>query len=261
MHPPYVRAKALALVEQGHNDCEVSRRLGVPRRTILDWRRPTYVPREPAIPRETCPRCWRAAKPMRFTPEDYAELLGFYLGDGWISDLARTQRLRIALDTKYPKIVASAKSLLTRCFPHNPVAIVPYHDGACVSVSIYCSHLGCLLPQHGPGKKHERPIKLEPWQHRIVEAEPWGFIRACIWTDGCAFINRTDVHRPEPYEYLSYHFSNKSEDIAGLLGSACELAGIHDYRLTFDRRRALWNLRINRRGSVGLMLEHVGLKE
>jgi hypothetical protein len=198
---------------------------------------------------------------MRFTRKDYAELLGFYLGDGWISDLSRTQRLRIALDTKYPKIVASAKDLLSRCFPHNPVSIVPYHDGACVYVSIYSSHLGCLLPQHGPGKKHERPIKLEPWQHSIIEAEPWTFIRACIWTDGCAFVNRTDIHRPEPYEYLSYQFSNKSEDIAGLLVGACELVGIHDYRLTFDRRRELWSVRINRRGSVALMLEHVGLKE
>jgi hypothetical protein len=31
MHPPHVRAAALALVEQGLNDCEISRRLGIPR--------------------------------------------------------------------------------------------------------------------------------------------------------------------------------------------------------------------------------------
>ncbi len=45
MHPLHVRAEALALIEQGLNDCEVSRRIGIPRRTILDWRRPTYIPR------------------------------------------------------------------------------------------------------------------------------------------------------------------------------------------------------------------------
>jgi hypothetical protein len=55
MHPPHVRAAALALIEQGLNDCEVSRRLGIPRRTILDWRRPTYVPRKPSSPQGDVP--------------------------------------------------------------------------------------------------------------------------------------------------------------------------------------------------------------
>jgi hypothetical protein len=31
MHPPEVRAQALALVEAGLNDCQISRRLGIPR--------------------------------------------------------------------------------------------------------------------------------------------------------------------------------------------------------------------------------------
>src|SRR5947208_379682 len=123
MHPPEARAEALTLVAAGLNDCEISRRTGIPRRTILDWRRPTYVSRR-ETPLETCPRCWRPAKPMRFTAEDYAELLGFYLGDGCISEHARTQRLRITLDAKYPGIIDSARSLVRRCFPHNPVDVV-----------------------------------------------------------------------------------------------------------------------------------------
>src|SRR5436190_11966629 len=100
MHPPHIRNEALALVEAGLNDCEISRRLGIPRRTILDWRRPSYVPRR-TFPLETCPRCWQAAKPMRFTPGDYTELLGLYLGDGCISEGPRAQRLRLHLDAKY----------------------------------------------------------------------------------------------------------------------------------------------------------------
>jgi len=79
IHPPHVKSEALALVAAGLNDCEISRRLGIPRRTVLDWRRPTYVSRR-EFARETCPRCWRAAKPMRFTAADYAELLAMYLG-------------------------------------------------------------------------------------------------------------------------------------------------------------------------------------
>jgi transposase-like protein len=40
VHPASVRKKALALVADGVNDCEISRRLAVPRTTVRDWRRP-----------------------------------------------------------------------------------------------------------------------------------------------------------------------------------------------------------------------------
>ena len=255
MHPPQVRAAALALVDQGVNDCEISRRLGIPRGTIRDWRRPTYVRRAVT---ERCPRCWRAAKPMRFTDNDYAELLATYLGDGCISMGARTARLRIALDTKYPWIIADTTALLSRCFPTNPVGKVIAHGGTMVFVSLYCSHLPCLLPQHGVGMKHQRPIALESWQQAIVDAAPWTFIRGCIRTDGCAFINRTNVHRPEPYEYLSYQFSNMSTDIVELFLAQCDRVGV--FTRVNRNDRGLWAVRINRRDSVALMQEHVGLK-
>jgi hypothetical protein len=251
MHPPNVRAEALALVDAGLNDCEISRRLGIPRRTILDWRRPTYVPRR-STPLELCPRCWRRAKPIGFTPEDYAELLGFYLGDGCISEVARTQRLRISLDSKYPGIIESARGLLERCFPDNPVDIIPFHDGACVNVSVYSSHLGCLFPQHGAGKKHERPIELEPWQSDLIERAPGAFLRGLIRSDGCVFINRTG-----PYEYMIYDFTNKSDDIIDLFVATCERVGVEYRRTQF---RGCWKVRINRRASVMRMLKHVGVK-
>ncbi len=196
---------------------------------------------------------------MRFTPEDYAELLGFYLGDGYISEGARTQRLRITLDAKYPQLVARARDLLARCFPNNRADVVRYKKGNCFAVSVYSSHLGCVLPQHGPGRKHNRAINLEPWQEAIVDAEPWAFVRACIWTDGCVFINRTDIHRAEPYKYLSYSFANKSGDIVDLFTQACDRVGV-DYRSTFTPRRGLWQVRINCRASVAKMAEHVPAK-
>jgi transposase-like protein len=257
MHPPEVKAAALELIAQGVNDCEISRRIGVPRGTIRDWRRPTYVPRN-GQPREseTCPRCWRAARPMRFTTNDYAELLATYLGDGSISAHPRTQRLRIALDQKYPQITGDVRSLLERCFPHNRIDEV--QAIGCVHVSLYSTHLSCVLPQHGAGKKHERAIALEQWQHEIVEAAPWPFVRGCIRTDGCAFINRTDVHRDKPYEYLSYEFCNMSKDIVDLFVEACDRVDVFT-RVNCDQE-GRWDVRINRRTSVALMLENVGLK-
>ena len=193
---------------------------------------------------------------MKFLPQDYAELFAMYLGDGSIALHPRTQRLRIVLDLKYPGIIEDTRALLERCFPRNRVDAV--QSIGCVHVSLYCSHLLCLFPQHGPGKKHERRIALEPWQEEIVEEEPWPFIRGCIRTDGCAFINRTDIHRDRPYEYLSYQFSNMSGDIVELFVRACSQVDVFT-RVNQDRR-GRWDVRINRRASVAAMLEHVGRK-
>jgi hypothetical protein len=249
MHPPEVKSEVLALVEAGLNDCEISRRLGIPRRTILDWRRPTYVRRTNT---ETCPRCWEPAKPIRFTPEHYTELLGLYLGDGCISEGARTTRLRIALDAKYERMNGEIRELLERCFPANPVCRQSVHRGSMIYLSVYSRHMPCLFPQDGEGPKHCRSLELEDWQSDLVERAPWGVIRGLIRSDGCAFINRTG-----PYEYLSYDFTNKSKDIVDLFTSTCDAVGVR-YRLT--QFRGCWKVRINRRTSVQRMLERVGVK-
>jgi hypothetical protein len=249
MHPPHVRAEALALVDQGFNDCEVARRTGIARSTVRDWRRPPYQ-RKSSPP--ICPRCWRGTKPIRFTEEDYAELLGLYLGDGYISEGLRTARLRIFLDAKYPGIIRETKALLERSLPRNPVGIVEAQAGAVSVVSVYSSHLRCLFPQDGTGKKHERRIRLEGWQQDALERAPWGFLRGCIRTDGCVFVNRTGRH-----EYLTYHFCNRSRDIIDLFTMSCSLVGV-EHRVTYWK--GSWNVRINRRKSVELMLAEVGMK-
>jgi hypothetical protein len=251
MHPPHIRAEALALVSASLNDCEISRRLGIPRRTILDWRRPTYVPRR-RIPLETCPRCWRAAKPIRFTSEDYTELFGLYLGDGCLSQGARTTRLRIALDARYFRMNDQIRELLERSFPANPIGVVSAHGGSMIYLSAYSSHLPCLFPQDAPGPKHERAIELEPWQSDLIKRAPWAFLRGLIRSDGCVFINRTG-----PYQYVSYDFTNKSDDIVDLFVATCERVGVQYRRTQF---RGCWKVRINRRASVLNMLKHVGVK-
>ena len=154
MHPPHVREAATELIRAGINDCEISRRLGIPRGTIRDWRRPTYVSQRTYVA-ETCWRCWKGSKPVRLEPEDHTELLGLYLGDGSISAHPRTDRLRIALDLRYPVIIEDTRRLLTRVFPENSVDVVTTGvTGNVANVSVYSQHLKCLFPQHGPGPKH-----------------------------------------------------------------------------------------------------------
>ena len=245
VYPPAVKQEALALVAAGENDCEVARSLAIPRTTVRDWRRRPAS----ATPADLCPRCWRRGSGITFTAEDYAELLGLYLGDGHITALARTDRLRISLDARYPGIAGDSEALLRRCFPSNRVGRLVADGGATVVLWVYSRHLSCLFPQHGPGKKHERRIVLEAWQQEIVEAAPWAFLRGCIRSDGCVFVNRTGR-----YEYLSYSFCNVSEDIRDLFIQVCEAVGIHC-------RASGRNVRVNRRACVQLLVEHVGTKQ
>ena len=245
MHSADLRNAALELTAQGVNDCEISRRLGVPRSTVRDWRRPAR-PRAREI--EHCWRCWRPTTPLRLAAADYAELLGLYLGDGHISRFARTERLRIYLDARYPTVVDQGRALLERCFPANRIGRVSQYEGSMVILGVYHAHLGCLFPQAGSGKKHERLIRLERWQTEIIESAPWRFLRGCIRSDGCVFVNRTGR-----YEYLSYEFSNLSREIVDLFIAACEQLGLRP-------RRYSRYVRLYRREDVAQLLAEVGTK-
>jgi hypothetical protein len=244
VHGEPIQTAARELIAAGVNDCEIARRLGVPRTTVRDWRAPRYV----SQPRDVCWRCWRLIRPVHFTPADYAELLGLYLGDGHITVLARTDRLRIFLDARHARIVRESEALLRRYFPCNRIGRLGRPRERMVVLHVYNGHLACLFPQHGPGKKHERPIVLEPWQQQLVTTAPWALLRGLIRSDGCAYINRTGK-----YEYLSYCFDNHSADIRRLFMDACEAVGV-------ECRTSRNSVRIYRRASVALMLEHVGLK-
>jgi hypothetical protein len=195
---------------------------------------------------------------VRFSVEDYALLLGLYLGDGCISRMGRTYRLRIHLDTKYPGIVEETEALLRRCFPHARVSTLVKDRGSCAVVGVYSNHLPCLFPQHGPGKKHERPIVLEDWQETIVAAAPWALLRGLIWSDGCCFVNRTGR-----YEYLSYEFANLSTEIVALFARACDMVGVaHRHYPPRIVRGSLrrGEVRINRREAVAAVFARVGRK-
>jgi hypothetical protein len=245
VHSLVTRQQALDLIASGKNDCVVARELGLPRTTIRDWRwGADQQPRGDA-----CPRCWRPSrKPIVVTPADYAELLGLYLGDGYIVRTGRSDRLRLFLDTRYDRILDEAEALLARCFPRHRVGRFTTAKGTTTILSVYCTHLRCLFPQHGAGRKHERDIVLEDWQTAIVAREPWTFLRGLIRSDGCVFINRTGR-----YEYLSYEFSNRSAQIRELFMDACD-------RVDVEYRPYRRYVRIYRRASVALMEEYVGLK-
>ncbi len=88
-------------------------------------------------------------------------------------------------------------------------------------------HWPCLLPQHGPGKKHNRRIALEPWQQALVDQATEEFVIGLIHSDGCRVVANDRGVRS-----IRYHFSNRSEDIIGLFTAALDNLGIHWTRST-----------------------------
>ena len=99
----------------------------------------------------------------------------------------------------------------------------------CHDIKSTSKHWTCLFPQHGPGRKHERRIELEPWQQTIVTSHAGNFLKGLFHSDGCRTINR--VHREwgngeRWYEYPRYFFDNLSTDILRLCGEALDRLGV-----------------------------------
>jgi hypothetical protein len=147
----------LSLVAMGKSDVDVARRTGVPRSTVRDWRVGRLPGRNGVGARaRTCPICQPGSEQLH-EPE-YAYLLGLYLGDGYVSKHPRTYCLRIFLDAIYPEIVRACHRALEVVRPANRAWIGRSKKCRCNVVMMYSNHWPCLLPQMGPGRKHERPI-------------------------------------------------------------------------------------------------------
>lgn len=115
--------------------------------------------------------------------QSYAALLGYYLGDGCISAAPRYFFLRVTCDLAYPAIINVVSESIRTVRPGGNVFRVP--GEGCLNVQSNWKHWLCLFPQHGPGRKHDRPIVLEDWQSRNVEANPGPFLRGLFHSDGC----------------------------------------------------------------------------
>lgn len=195
-----------------------------------------------------------------FRPPDrysYSYLLGLYLGDGHVSGRRPRKQLLIALDAGYPEVIDECWTAMTLTMPGCRVARYKM-AGECVRVAGASTRWLEAFPQHGPGRKHERPIILEPWQREIVDAFPREFLRGLIHSDGCRTVNRFETRLPSgrvaEYAYPRYFFSNLSADIRGLFCEYCDMLGI---RWTQSSHR---NISVSHRRSVAALDEFIGPK-
>lgn len=151
----------------------------------------------------------------------YAYVLGMYLGDGHIARVGRTHALRVYLDSRYPRIAERCAAAMAELNPFHRVRIRRRGTANVLVVSACGQCWPELFPQHGPGRKHTRPIILLGWQREIVTREPMAFLRGLVESDGCRYVRRVDGH-----DYGAYNFVNRSEDILMLFCWVCDLLGV-----------------------------------
>jgi hypothetical protein len=248
MYDAETRAVAVAAMVAGESLNAISKRLGVSRATLRDWRdRPVGAERPSA-----CPRCSIGQLPAG----PCAHLLGLYLGDGCLSKLKKdVYSLRIACDDSYPRLIDEAADAIAAVHPARPVHRV--QAAGYISVVSYWMHWPCLFPQHGSGPKHLRPIELAGWQREIVAEYPDLFLRGLFNSDGCRVANwavQTVGGVRKRYEYPRYMFANESTDIMALCQWALDLLRI-PWRM--PRRNAL---SVARREAVEALDRFVGPK-
>ena len=121
--------------------------------------------------------------------------------------------------------------------------------GKWIELGAYSKAWPCLFPQHGPGKKHERPIELTRWQLELVNQAPEMFLRGLIQSDGCRFENSGR----DGWRANRYAFCNLSEDILALFCWTCEMLGL---RWT----EAKQTIYVSRKADVARMDEFIGPK-
>jgi hypothetical protein len=124
------------------------------------------------------------------------------------------------LDARYPEIASECERAIQAVMPKNRVGRVRldgWHE-----LFAYSKSWPCLFPQHGPGKKHERPIALTEWQRRLVTRWPSLLLRGLIHSDGCRFQNTG-----RNWSHPRYSFDNLSPGIRTIFCDACDLMGLH----------------------------------
>jgi hypothetical protein len=260
MHGPGTVAAVFALRAEGLGARRIASRTGLPVATVRDWlagRVPRHSrPGESTLGSATCQRCGHAAHAFASLPPAYGYLLGLYLGDGCISEhRGKVFRLRIFLDLKHSLIIAECAAAMQAVMPSNKVhqigwrsSFVERSEPSSVAVSSFSKSWPCLLPQHGPGVKHKRVIRLTAWQEELVHQDPKQLLRGLIQSDGCRFTNTG-----RNWTCPRYSFSNKSDDIRQIFCDTCEQLGLRS-------TRANDTIYVSRKADVELLDTFIGPK-
>jgi hypothetical protein len=226
---------------------------GVALKTIRRWRRLYQrrgLPRGQAHLRAPSPRC--ADGPL--DGPAYAELLGWYLGDGHISRGRRDVfNLHVFNDVTYPECNEHIQDLMRRVKPRSRphTRMLP----GCVVTTVSWKHWPCLFPQHGPGRKHQRQLGMTAWQWEIVGAHPADFLRGFFHSDGARVRNwatRMVAGERKRHDYPRWQFMNHSTEIRTWCRETLDLVGVA------WRQSGRYTISVSRRESVARLDRLIG---
>ena len=246
---------ALRDSDSGMRDAVNASKHGVAVRTVRRWRR-VYQHEQKArgqthttVP---CPRCHEVS----IDEAAYAELFGWYLGDGYLIEARRgVYTLSVFNDACYVELNLHIADLMRRVKPGGRPHI--RRITGCLSTSVGWKHWPCLFPQHGPGRKHERVLGMADWQWTIVRDHPADFLRGLFHSDGCRVRNwasRPVAGELKRYDYPRWQFTNHSSEIRGWCCQALDLVGV-------PWRASNWKTSsVSTRAGVARLDELIGLK-
>ena len=163
--------------------------------------------------------------------------------------------MRIFQDKRYVNLIARCDAVITAVSGKRASHV---RKIGCVQISANWKHWIHAFPQHGPGPKHTRPIRLEAWQVEMVTTSPKPFLAGLVHSDGCRFLNPIRCRAIDGgfrrYSYPRYSFSNASDDIRRLFTDTCELLGV---RWTQMNAR---NVAVSRQADVAFLDTFIGPK-
>lgn len=230
----------------------IARTLGIHHSTVAYWLKQQRAPK----PSLSLPQEPYIAPTAFATWYSYSYILGLYLGDGHISKVRRSYRLRITQDMRYPTLIALNIHHLGLLLPHSSPSAYPCSDGNCTNVTVYAKILPLLFPQAGKNRKDQREIVLAQWQQSHLQIN--GFIRGLIHSDGSRYKNRVrNAKTGREYSYTTYQFSSKSQEIMGLMMHSLESIGVNFRHRT---KRDVESITISQRADVAL-LDQIGCQK
>ena len=181
-------------------------------------------------------------------PAEYAYLLGSYFGDGYIVQFKRTKKLTFYCFSEYREIIDLQKLCVSKLFSNNIIGEYKQLKAKCVEVRVHHKNMEYYFPQHGVGRKSERPIVLEQWQQDIVDCHRDCFIAGLIDTDGSHYFGKASKR-------WHYQFTNKSKDIMDLFVESINKFDIHNYHLRFRTGTDILNVTISKTTDVAKLDE------
>lgn len=245
------------LHDKGLNKCQISRELNIPRstiKTIIQNRGVEKVAKLPIL-KISDPSGkhygFESRRPYQVVdPKAYSYILGQYLGDGYINKTNHNNcyKLRIFTNSRDTELIQTIVQNLQAVFSKNKIGIYKQKHANCVEVYMYSNQLPDLFPQHGPDRKHTRPIILSEEQRIVLDTYPWEFLKGLIHSDGCRY---------KGMGLIQYNFCNKSKDIINLFCEYLEKCGVQ-YTQHYKSKTDSHIVSIYKRTEVAKLEEHIG---